>query len=98
MMGVWLTNASSRPSWMPCATVPKGSTVVMTSYRNCCTNALMLEASVGGRPSRSDTAMGGTTTWQDPASMRWNTTFSICVSVALAVAWLTSEREVRKML
>lgn len=39
--------------------------------------------------------MGATTTAAVPASMRWNTTLIICVRLALAVVWLTSEREVR---
>lgn len=69
-----------------------------TSWRKFWTKADTDEDSTGGSPSTSVTMMGGSDTVSEWYSMRWNTTLTICVSDALAVFWLTSLLDSRKML
>lgn len=69
-----------------------------TSCRKDCTKAERLELSTGGSPSTSLTMIGATWTCSELSSIRWKTTFSICVSEAFAVVWCVSALDIRKML
>ncbi len=69
-----------------------------TSCRKVWTDMEIEDDSTGGSPSTSVTTMGAIVAVSLWCSMRWNTTFTICVRLALAVVWFTSDLDSRKML
>ena len=102
------TNAASRSASICRAAVPNGSTAAATPDKNSYTLLAVDDASYRFPSSSPPTpppirmtssiVTGGRLTAKHPVSIRKNTAFTICISVALAVACVTSDLLVRNTL